>query len=1297
MSKLTLLTRLWSCFTWLARVASRVVMGAALLLATAILVLRYLLLPNIEHYHQRITNKVSQAIGAPVTIGQIEADWHGVDPRMTLRKVQVFDAQHRAALVLPEINIHLSWLSLPTLQIRLDLLEINHAELQVMRDLDGQIFIGGIALAQKGNNNDMSDWLLHQSNIVVRDARIVWQDDKRGAPPLVLNAVNLRLSSKFDRHRFALLASPDPQLSTPLDVRGDFVGHSFDQLNRWRGQIFTQLTYADITAWRPWFNLPQEFSEGQGGLRGWMQIAEGKITHLIGDLAVQNVITKLANDVPAMVLHRLNGRAMWQDIGGGFEIKTQKLTMSLKNGTTLPTTDLVVRIVDAKADAPAQGEIRANLLQLETLVSLANFVPIPKHWRAQLDSFAPHGKVSNLDAQWSGGANNIQHFKIKGDFDKFGVHQVGVLPGFDNLTADVEGDDKGGKVRVQSRQFWLNAVGILREPVIVDRLDSLLTWTHLDKEWTLNVSQLAAANADLAGTAQIQYHTARNSPGVLDLTVRLDRANVRQAARYTPLFAVTRAVSDWLHEAILSGTSQDFYLRIKGNLKDFPFEDNGIFELSAGVKEGAIRFSPDWPPIEKVAGNLLLQGKQLAFNTLDADMYGIPLSNVSVQLPDLMAKNTVLLIKGEATADAQAFLRLAHISPVLGYSQGFTDRVVANGDGHLDISVRIPQVGGNFAEVKGRYSFDNHEIDLGGNVPKLHHAKGELQFTQNGIQLHEATAEILGDPAVIDVYTKEGAVYADVRGNSRVEALRALYPHPVWAYLDGQFPWEVNVAVKHKVPHMVFHTDLVGLHSTLPSPFGKAVTEAQMLHVDKRTESRVSMPDQEIVSAKLGNLLTAHLQGQQDNAAPMNWRGTVNFGAQGESNDQAGIVVTGDMPTLSLQGWEGLAAGSSKGKLPLTVKNLHVGALTGYGQALHNVKVNAHQTDAGLLVQLASPALTGDIVWQSEGEVPKLKANLQNLNWQGDAASVPPSPETPVAETQTAAVTIQPGKLPALDVSIAHLQIKNKQIGKVQLEGQPEGNDWRLSQLQVTNPDGTVTADGVWYGVNPRTELNAVLAISDAGKVLGRSGYPKTVEKGSGKLAAKLAWAGTPMAFNFATLNGSLKLDTGNGRFLKIEPGIAKLLGVLSLQALPRHISLDFTDIFSDGFQFDNINGNALIKDGVMSTQDLHLDGSAAKVTMWGNVDLNHETQQLRVEVLPAIGESVSLLSGFAGGPVVGVGALIFTKVLGNPFDKLVSFQYNISGTWSEPIVVKVGQTPVKVVKPPPNVAPVVPENNSSK
>ena len=117
-----------------------------------------------------------------------------------------------------------------------------------------------------------------------------------------------------------------------------------------------------------------------------------------------------------------------------------------------------------------------------------------------------------------------------------------------------------------------------------------------------------------------------------------------------------------------------------------------------------------------------------------------------------------------------------------------------------------------------------------------------------------------------------------------------------------------------------------------------------------------------------------------------------------------------------------------------------------------------------------------------------------------------------------------------------------------------------------------------------RSQVNLVLDISDAGKILARSGYPNTVKGGSGKLAADLSWAGSPDEFSYATLNGTLKLDTGKGQFLKMDPGAGKLLSVLSLQDLPKHIALGFTDVFSEGFQFDNINGNATIKDGVIES-----------------------------------------------------------------------------------------------------------------
>ncbi|MEJ1959114.1 MAG: AsmA-like C-terminal region-containing protein [Nitrosomonadales bacterium] len=73
--------------------------------------------------------------------------------------------------------------------------------------------------------------------------------------------------------------------------------------------------------------------------------------------------------------------------------------------------------------------------------------------------------------------------------------------------------------------------------------------------------------------------------------------------------------------------------------------------------------------------------------------------------------------------------------------------------------------------------------------------------------------------------------------------------------------------------------------------------------------------------------------------------------------------------------------------------------------------------------------------------------------------------------------------------------------------------------------------------------------------------------------------------------------------FLKIDAG-GKLLSILSLQALPKRITLDFTDVFSNGFAFDSIKGTAQIKQGVLTSDNFSISGSSAKVTMLGQVGL---------------------------------------------------------------------------------------------
>jgi uncharacterized protein YhdP len=264
---------------------------------------------------------------------------------------------------------------------------------------------------------------------------------------------------------------------------------------------------------------------------------------------------------------------------------------------------------------------------------------------------------------------------------------------------------------------------------------------------------------------------------------------------------------------------------------------------------------------------------------------------------------------------------------------------------------------------------------------------------------------------------------------------------------------------------------------------------------------------------------------------------------------------------------------------------------------------------------------------------------------------------------------------PEVDVAVDKLTYKGRQLGRLEMAMSEADGNVRLDSLLLVNPDGVLNMSGKWQATPEQTQIKLRVDISDAGKILSRSGYPDSLKDGSGTLESDLRWSGAPDTFDYAKLNGAMNLKVGKGRFLKLNDskvGTLKLLGVLSLQSIPKRISLDFTDVLSDGFQFESITGSAQLVNGLLMTSDMKLTGSAAKVTMNGQVDLNRETQNLKVRIMPTISDNVSLLSMAVINPVVGVGVLLANKILSDPLDKLVSFDYNVSGSWADPKVEKV-------------------------
>jgi uncharacterized protein YhdP len=225
----------------------------------------------------------------------------------------------------------------------------------------------------------------------------------------------------------------------------------------------------------------------------------------------------------------------------------------------------------------------------------------------------------------------------------------------------------------------------------------------------------------------------------------------------------------------------------------------------------------------------------------------------------------------------------------------------------------------------------------------------------------------------------------------------------------------------------------------------------------------------------------------------------------------------------------------------------------------------------------------------------------------------------------------------------------------------------------MASAEANFAASGTWRnGAPTRSNLDFDLNATDAGQFLARVGYPDLVKAGKARLRGSLGWDGNPGVIDWPSLGGNVTLEAGSGQFLEIEPGIGKLISLMSLQSLPRRMALDFRDVFSKGFSFDEINSSGQIRTGVMAVKDFRMRGSSAQVEMSGEVDLVKETQNMRVRVVPSLGDSASTVIALVN-PLLAIPAAIAQKILKDPLGHIFAFDYAVSGGWTDPKVAKLG------------------------
>ena len=881
---------------------------------------------------------------------------------------------------------------------------------------------------------------------------------------------------------------------------------------------------------------------------------------------------------------------------------------------------------------------------------------------------------------------------------------------FNALSTDLQWKHSGAQVELQLRK---------------------LRFANADAE---GQAEVRWTSADKAPTTAGQALTSH--PGVLDLQGSISRGDASQVHRYLPL-VLPETARHYVRDAVQQGRLSEVKFKVKGDLLKLPFANPKTGDFMVTAKANNVRYAyvpqvlsatssnataKPWPMLDALQGELIFNRQSLEVRAAQgrvAGLDGLQLTRGSARVPNLA--EPVVEVNTNIQGLLAQGLQFVNTSPVSGLLGEALKQSSANGSADYTMRLLLPLSNLDKSTLQGTLVLPGNDVQFATNTPVLGRLKGMLTFNENSFRVNQAQARMFGGDIRFEGGMRAGATTTNTGRSTTVEAVEA----PILfrgqgtisaqglqqarelglvaslaEHASGSTAYSASLGFRRGNAELSVNSSLQGMALNFPAPMRKLPGETLPLQFDQ-TLLRESMAPgktlQDQLTLTLGKLASVRYVRDLSGADPRVLRGSIAVGLEaGESAAQPANEVAANVNLLhaDVDAWRSMLSAanapvSTAAKKPSsympTVLALRANELTFEGYKLNKVVLGASRVAALWRANMDADELSGYAEFGQPSAEPgsagdRLYARLSRLRLGASTAR----------EVETL-LEGQPAAIPALDIVVEDFELKGKRLGRLEVEAVNRSlpsvardsgvREWRLNKLNVMSPDATFSANGNWAAVTPsaqsrRVHMNFKLDIRNSGDLLNRLNMDGLVRGGKGKLEGQVGWQGSPLSLDYPSLGGQFNVNVESGQFLKAEPGIAKLLGVLSLQSLPRRLTLDFRDVFSEGFAFDFVRGDVTIAQGQARTNNLQMKGLSAAVLMDGSADIARETQDLRVVVIPEVNAGTASLIATAINPAIGLGTFLAQMFFRQPLTEAATQEFHIDGPWSDPRITRVERKP---------------------
>ena len=1231
----------------------------ALILLALIMGGMRLAISNIEFFKPEIEYLLERDVASGIVFSRVSGTMNRFNPVLQIENVSINQADRSQPLFIDHLEVEFDlWSSLRTRAPVVFEISGKLEKLELTRDVSGSWWLDKYQIdADSGDTvlpgfGQLLELLPRYLKLDLR--RLIIRDEKNQATHQ-LSA----LSARIDHHDGQFFTEVSADL--PDEFGGGLLLKSVVDLNS--SLIYLNTSELQLAPVARLFEIDTQGLK-TGALDGemWLSMSGYRVIAVKGDLDLKQGILQVSADKAPLAV---DYHARFNAVGGGqrwrINSNFERLTI---DGVGVPGFNAQLDIPVASDDARFAAWV--DQLSISSLPTLAGQW-LPKNLGDQISEGKLHGLLR--DVLFEIDFDDVETFRLAAAAEGLSSQRTGYVPGVTNLNADFVFGNHRLMATLHGEAVSIDFGDQFRAPLRADSINMDVTMNRLPSGNLLFVAdQFQLRNPDLKAVGRLRLETDGENAPFMYLRAGFTDAIASSTGKYLPVKLMPTETLEWLDRGIIGGYVPAGDLQFHGRLQDIfklAREHSGEFFVDFSVQQANIFFAPGWLHARNGKGQILFHNVGMEFDLEQASYENINGIKVRGKIADFQYASLDLAIHAEApTGDA---VRVWRDTPVgVGFREVLANLQDYDGTVSTAIDLRLP-LGARVIErkVSVEVDFKDAAARAPGWKVDLSQITGRLKVTDDSINARAISARFFDDPVDIDINSENTALSTrvSIEGNLASANLIRQLPSYLREAVTGNSDWKVGLVISGDAapagePFLRINagSNLNGTKLAMPEPFRKESPDSRRVTAD------VDFYPQEIhFLSRIGDDIAGrgtlnNRDGDEYRLEGLEFAFSRELGAE----VRPGIHLAGRINEVNIDEWQTFLGdtGSDQPSLLSSIE-LSIGRAMVFGRQADSLFFELRQTDQRFYGSIDSSIVKGDfdIPLKTFARNPAL-INLDYL-------------KIDELEQESESSAIRPSRLPAFRLKARSVRFHDMNFSDLLLDASPTGDLLEISKFNLRRDAVKISSNGQWNydeATNQHlTQLQTRLEGPELGEALEGLGFGSSMSGGTIELTGDFSWAAAAYQFSLGILVGEVRMKITDGILNNVEPGSGRFVGLLSLTALPRRLTLDFSDVLIDGLEFDKITGNYRIADGVLHTRNTRMEGVAAKIKISGKTGIVARDYDQIMRVTPKIRQTLPLLGAVAASNAVGWGLLILQNLFKTVIDDAVEIEYHVTGSWDDP------------------------------